>query len=103
MHITTVLSHSFLLCRKKYKSGAKDKIQLLCNHIEITNITASVVNQSLNDITVLDFEDGMEYYSALAAKCDCIITEDIQDFHFSKIEVLQSETFFDRYLVPGKN
>ena len=48
---------------------------------------------------ILDFEDGLEYYSAVAAKCKCIVTEDVRDFHFSDLEVLSSRHFFEKYLV----
>ncbi len=55
--------------------------------------------QSLNNPAINDFEDGLEYYSAVENKCDCIITEDVDDFYFSKIEVLSSENFFEKYLL----
>jgi hypothetical protein len=52
------------------------------------------VLQSLQNPAINNFEDGLEYYSALESNCDCIITEDISDFYFSKLEVLDSEDFF---------
>jgi predicted nucleic acid-binding protein len=45
-----------------------------------------------------DFEDGIEYYSALESKCNCIITEDVKDFYFSEIEVLTCHDFFKTYM-----
>jgi len=45
-----------------------------------------------------DFEDGLEYYAAMHARCSCIITEDVSDFYFSEIEVLNAERFFEKYL-----
>jgi hypothetical protein len=56
------------------------------------------VIKTLQTAAINDFEDGLEYYSALENKCDCIITEDVDDFYFSKIEVLRSEDFFKKYL-----
>jgi hypothetical protein len=52
----------------------------------------------LQNSSVNDFEDELEYYAAVEIKCDCIVTEDIEDFYFSEIEVLKSEDFFERYL-----
>jgi predicted nucleic acid-binding protein len=43
---------------------------------------------------------SLEYYAALNAGCQCIITEDIGDFYFSDIEVANSEAFLDRYVLP---
>jgi len=51
----------------------------------------------LNDPQVHDFEDGMQYYSALGESCQTIITEDKDDFYFSKIEVLSCEEFIVKY------
>ena len=51
---------------------------------------------------MLDFEDGLEYYAAIENACSCIVTEDTGDFHFSKIEVLTSEAFFEKYMMKKK-
>jgi predicted nucleic acid-binding protein len=93
------LAIAFYFAEKKYKSiPAKNKITILCEHIHITAATKNTVMQTLQNQTINDFEDGLEYYSAVENKCDCIITEDINDFYFSKIEVLGSEDFFEKYL-----
>jgi hypothetical protein len=71
---------------------------LLCKHINIAEVDKEVFRNALRNSAVQDFEDGLEYYSAVKSKCNCIITDDVNDFHFSKIEVLQSEAFFEKYL-----
>ena len=93
------LAIAFYFAEKKYKTAsAKNKIAILCKHIHIAAATKNTVLQSLQNPAINDFEDGLEYYSAVESKCDCIITEDINDFYFSKIEVLRSEDFFEKYL-----
>jgi hypothetical protein len=52
----------------------------------------------LNNPKINDFEDGLEYYSALENKCNCIITEDTEDFYFSEIESLSCYDFFMKYM-----
>ncbi len=94
------LAIAFYFAEKKYRSAsAKKRIKILCDHINIAASTKSTVQQALDNSSVSDFEDGLEYYSALENKCDCIITEDIDDFYFSKIEVLSSESFFEKHLL----
>ena len=94
------LAIAFYFAEKKYKSVlAKKKIGILCDHINIAASTKATVLQSLQNPAVNDFEDGLEYYSAIENKCDCIITEDVNDFYFSKIEVISSESFFEKYLL----
>ena len=93
------LAIAFYFAEKKYKSAsAKNRVQILCEHINIAPANKSIVLQALQNKSINDFEDGLEYYSALESKCNCIITEDINDFYFSEIEVLNSEDFFEKYL-----
>lgn len=97
------LAIAFYFAEKKFKSiKAKNKIQLLCEHIRVTTVNESAVFKTLQTPAINDFEDGLEYYSAIESKCDCIITEDIDDFYFSKIEVIRSEEFFKKYLFSKK-
>jgi predicted nucleic acid-binding protein len=88
------LAIAFYFAEKKYKSAkAKEKISLLCDHMRIAETGKIAVQKALKDPAVLDFEDGLEYYAAIENKCACIITEDVNDFHFAEIDVKRSEDF----------
>jgi predicted nucleic acid-binding protein len=88
------LAITFYFAEKKYRSSkAKEKINLLCNHLSIAEASASSVQKALKNAAVLDFEDGLEYYAAIENGCKCIVTEDVEDFHFAEIEVMNSEDF----------
>jgi predicted nucleic acid-binding protein len=88
------LAIAFYFAEKKYKSAkAKEKINLLCNHLRIAEVSKAAVQKALRDSAVLDFEDGLEYYAAVENKCTCIVTEDVDDFHFAEIDVQRSEEF----------
>ncbi|MCA1762967.1 MAG: PIN domain-containing protein [Flavobacteriales bacterium] len=76
------------------KSGAKmakSRISLLTDHIQIAESTGTTVQKALNNPKVLNLEDGLEYYAAIRARCTHIITEDVDDFHFSEIAVMRSK------------
>ena len=97
------LAIAFYFTEKKYKTKvAKQKISTLCDHIEIADATKSSVKKSIQNPAVNDFEDGLEYYAAIENKCHCIITEDINDFYFSAMEVLNSHDFFLKYMAKVK-
>jgi predicted nucleic acid-binding protein len=96
------LAIAYYFAEKKFKREKAKKIALLCDHIQIASVNESAVNKTLQTTAINNFEDGLEYYSALENKCDVIITEDIGDFYFSKIEVLRSEDFFKIYLFKNK-
>lgn len=94
------LAIAFYFAEKKFGTQkAKNKIHLLSYHIKITTVNETTVSRTLETPSINDFEDGLQYYSALEEKCTCIITEDVGDFYFSKIEVLKSEEFFKKYLL----
>ena len=63
---------------------AKQKIDLLCNYIAITSVNEEITRNALKNQKIHDFEDGLEYYSAIDSKCDFIVTEDRKDFYFSE-------------------
>ena len=64
---------------------------MLLQHIGITTIDENTTIKAIENNQILDFEDGMEYYSAIQHKCDCIVTENQKDFYFSDIEVIGCE------------
>ena len=66
---------------------------MLLRHIGVTTIDEKVTDLAIKNKLIHDFEDGMEYYSAIQHKCDCIISENQKDFYFSEIEVIGCEAF----------
>lgn len=94
------LAIAFYFAEKKHKSLlAKQKIDLLCQHIKIAENLSKGVSDTLANKSIHDFEDGLEYYAAESVDCKCIITEDSEDFYFADIEVLNCQAFFKRYLL----
>lgn len=78
------------------KCGSKkaiEKMKILSTQIEITSIGPAEVFSVNNNKKINDYEDGLQYYAALNAKCDVIITENISDFFFSEIPVHTSKDF----------
>lgn len=93
------LAIAFYFAEKKFGAKlAKQKISLLANNIHITDVGKEAVVQALENKKINDFEDGLEYYSALKSKCDIIITEDVKDFYFSAAEVIRAKDFMEKYL-----
>ena len=94
------LTIAFYFAEKKSKSSiAKQKISLIAQQLGVVANCAESVNKTLQNSSIHDFEDGLEYYAAIENGCNCIITEDVSDFYFSETEVLTSKDFFNKYLV----
>ncbi len=82
--------------KKSGEAVAKKKIELLCKNIGITTVDQETAEKAVKNQKIKDFEDGLQYYSALDQKCDIIVTEDQYDFYFSEIEVLGCEALLKR-------
>ena len=97
------LAIAFYFAEKKFKAKiAKQKISLLSQHIQIADTTGKCVKEALANNLVKDFEDGLQYYTALNSNCHCIVTEDVHDFYFSDIEITNSQDFFLKYMSVKK-
>ena len=93
------LAIAFYFAEKKHGTAlAKQKIELLCRYIFTAQNSEAAVLAAVKNPRIHDFEDGLEYYAAAEAGCSCIVTEDRDDFYFSEIEVLDSESFCYKYL-----
>ncbi len=94
------LAIAFYFAEKKSGTPlAKKKIELLATKLVITNIGKEEVLQSLRNKRVNDFEDGLEYYTAAANKCEVIVTEDTGDFYFADCTVSNARDFVEKYLL----
>ena len=65
------------------------KFKLLCS---ISVMDEEVVEKAINS-DFKDFEDAMQYYSAISANCDLIITRNEKDFKNSMIPVMNAESY----------
>jgi len=94
------LAIAFYFAEKKSgQNEAKNKISLLVSKIKIAGTDESVVLKAAQDKAVGDFEDGLEYYSAVKAGCKWIVTEDVNDFHFSKLPVMTARQFLEAHVL----
>ena len=55
-----------------------------------------IVELTLNDYNFKDFEDGIQYYTALESQCDLIITRNKKDFKKSSIPVFSPKEYLTK-------
>ncbi|KPQ19079.1 MAG: toxin-antitoxin system PIN family toxin component [Algoriphagus marincola HL-49] len=90
------LAIAFYFAEKKSGAGlAKRKMEVLSSKLHIASVDSIVIFRAVSDPSVVDFEDGLEYYSALQDECQAIITEDPEGFYFSEIPVYDCKRFLD--------
>lgn len=84
--------------KKSGTEAANQKLRIMYRNIRLADMRSEDVASTFSNKQIHDFEDGLEYYSALRGKCRVFITENIEDFYFSQIEVLKPGDFLMRYL-----
>ncbi len=60
---------------------------------EILSLDDKITQLALSDNDFPDFEDGLQYYSAMENQIDIIITRNKKDFKNSKIPILTAKEF----------
>jgi predicted nucleic acid-binding protein len=87
------------------KSGrvvANKKIRVLCQNIRIAEICEYAVNKVVENTRISDFEDGLQYYAAENKKVNYIVTENVSDFYFANMPVLDCKSFFEQVMTRKK-
>lgn len=80
IHIT------YYVCKIKPNSEVDTKVKELISVINLIPLNEVIINRSLYSFAT-DFEDTIQYYSALSANCDYILTRDKKDFIKIKKEI----------------
>ena len=94
------LAIAFYFAEKKTGTiAARNKLSLLASKLNFTSVGPKQVEELIKNKNIHDLEDGLQYYSALDSGCKYIITEDLNDFYFSEIEVLTSRSFLENYIL----
>lgn len=79
------------------KHEGKEKTLKILRDLElivtIIDLSGKIVRLALNDKDFTDFEDGLQYYSALENGMEVIITRNQKDFKHSKIPVMNADQF----------
>ena len=68
------------------------KLNIFCGYCTPTRVDALVVRQAL-DSDFTDFEDALQYFSALTEKADIIVTRNERDFIHSALPVYNPTEF----------
>ncbi|MEM1216476.1 MAG: PIN domain nuclease, partial [Bacteroidota bacterium] len=56
--------------------------------VVVLELNDKIIERSVNDDNFKDFEDGIQYYTALENEAEIIITRNLKDFSASKIPVM---------------
>ena len=85
----------YLMHRLKYsRKEIITKLTIVKSLCTVTTVDSSVIDRVLQS-DISDLEDGMQYYSALAANAEAIVTRNEKDYALSNIPVLSPTEFLN--------
>ncbi len=87
------ISNTYYLISKYENSKiALEKIRRFKVLCAISTINDEVIEKAINS-DFKDFEDALQYFSAIASNCDLIITRNEKDFKNALLPVINPETY----------
>ena len=101
MLFTTSLSIAntyYILSNLKSASDAREILRNFRVLVSIIEVDEKITDLSLNDHSFRDFEDAIQYYSALENNIGFIITRDSKGFKKSQIPVMTADEFLTSFL-----
>ncbi|MFV0346286.1 MAG: type II toxin-antitoxin system VapC family toxin [Bacteroidales bacterium] len=89
----TFANTNYILSRQKTSKEAREILRKFKVLVEIANLDDKIIELALSDGNFHDFEDGLQYYSALENKVEIILTRNKKDFKHSKIPILTAKEY----------
>ena len=90
----TVNNIYYILRKLKDKDTAKNFITEILESFEIIPLTKDILTQA-NKISTRDFEDGIQFFSALGCGCDFLITKNDKDYPSLGIKIMTPAEFIN--------
>ncbi|MFN6089070.1 MAG: type II toxin-antitoxin system VapC family toxin [Cyclobacteriaceae bacterium] len=94
----TFANANYILLQSKKQDEAKLILRKLKLIVSVVSLDEKIIGLSLNDNDFKDYEDALQYYSALDNGAEAIITRNLRDFKKSKLPVMTAAQFLKNFL-----
>ncbi len=89
----TIANTHYILSGLKSTNEAGEILRRFRLLVEIIPLTDKIIDLSLNDTNFKDFEDGLQYYSAIENSQSVIITRNLKDYKAAKLSVMTADEY----------
>ncbi|QAA82687.1 PIN domain-containing protein [Aequorivita sp. H23M31] len=89
----TFVKTNYILTKLKSAKEAREILRKFKVLVEIVSLDDKIIQLALSDDDFPDFEDGLQFYTAVENQIDIIITRNKKDLKNSKIPVLTAKEF----------
>ncbi len=93
----TIANTNYALMRQLDSTKAKSVIRKLRLILKVLPLDDKINGLALNDETFSDFEDGLQYFTAIENEQELIITRNLKDFKNSKLPAMTAKQFIETF------
>jgi len=93
----TIANTSYILLRQTDTKKTKEILRKLRLIVNILPLDDKIIGVALNDDSFNDFEDGLQYFTAIENNQDLLITRNLKDFKASKLPVMTARQFLETF------
>lgn len=91
----TIANTSYALLRQMDSNKAKTILRKLRLIVKVLPLDDKIIGLALNDDTFSDFEDGLQYFTAIENRQELIITRNLKDFKSSRLTTMTARQFIE--------
>ena len=91
----TIANTSYVLLRQLKSNRVKEVLRKLRLVVNVLPLDNKIIGLALNDETFTDFEDGLQYFTAIEHEQEMIITRNLKDYKSSQIPVMTARQFLE--------
>lgn len=95
MSSLTIANTSYVLLRQMDSVKAKSVLRKLKLIVNVLPLDDKIIGLALNDESFSDFEDALQYFTAIENGQDFIITRNLKDFKNAKLPVMTPDQFIE--------
>jgi len=93
----TFATVNYILSKYEGQQKAKEKLRKFKVLTRICSLDETIIEKGLNS-NFSDYEDALQYFSALKSECNMLITRNGKDFKLSEIPVFTPDEFLKSYM-----
>lgn len=93
----SIANTNYVLSKIKSAKEAREILRRFKVLVRVLNLNNKIIDLALADNSFKDFEDGLQYYSALEHNLEIIVTRNPKDFKSSKLPIMSADEFMSSY------
>ena len=93
----TFANTNYILLRQTDIAKAKEILRKLKLVVNILPLDDKIISIALNDNSFKDFEDALQYFTAIENNQDLIITRNLKDFKASNLPIMTAKQYIETF------